>query len=61
LLKEHGIVPEQPAPGNGATPKPIGEIIDDVMRDLPEEVLEQLPVDGAAEHDHYIYGTPKRG
>ena len=19
------------------------------------------PVDGAAEHDHYLYGTPKRG
>lgn len=26
---------------------------------VPEEVLEQLPSDGAEQHDHYIYGTPK--
>ncbi|HZU35970.1 MAG TPA: antitoxin family protein [Gemmataceae bacterium] len=29
-------------------------------RALPPEVLDQLPADGAAQHDHYIYGTPKR-
>jgi antitoxin component of MazEF toxin-antitoxin module len=28
--------------------------------DLPPEVLERLPPDGASQHDHYIYGTPKR-
>ena len=27
---------------------------------LPPEVLEKLPADGASQHDHYIYGTPKR-
>ena len=27
---------------------------------LPDEVFERLPKDGASEHDHYIYGTPKR-
>src|ERR1043165_5996100 len=26
---------------------------------LPEKVLAALPSDGASEHDHYIYGTPK--
>ena len=29
-------------------------------RALPPEVLDRLPSDGAAQHDHYIYGTPKR-
>ena len=29
-------------------------------RDLPPEVLAALPTDGAAQHDHYLYGTPKR-
>ena len=29
-------------------------------RDLPQEVLDRLPTDGAAQHDHYLYGTPKR-
>jgi len=27
---------------------------------LPPEALERLPADGASQHDHYIYGTPKR-
>jgi predicted DNA-binding antitoxin AbrB/MazE fold protein len=27
---------------------------------LPEEVVSKLPTDGASQHDHYIYGTPKR-
>jgi predicted DNA-binding antitoxin AbrB/MazE fold protein len=27
---------------------------------LPEEVLARLPRDGASQHDHYTYGTPKR-
>ena len=29
-------------------------------RALPPETLDRLPADGAAQHDHYIYGTPKR-
>ena len=27
---------------------------------LPPETLDRLPPDGASQHDHYIYGTPKR-
>lgn len=38
----------------------IGERIAALTRDLPAEVLNSLPVDGASQHDHYIYGTPKR-
>jgi predicted DNA-binding antitoxin AbrB/MazE fold protein len=29
-------------------------------RALPPETLDRLPTDGASQHDHYIYGTPKR-
>jgi bifunctional DNA-binding transcriptional regulator/antitoxin component of YhaV-PrlF toxin-antitoxin module len=29
-------------------------------RALPQETLDLLPADGASQHDHYIYGTPKR-
>ncbi|ACB51530.1 hypothetical protein cce_2180 [Crocosphaera subtropica ATCC 51142] len=28
--------------------------------DLTEEELNSLPIDGAEEHDHYLYGTPKK-
>lgn len=40
--------------------QPIWKIIDELGRGIPEEELSRLPKDGAAEHDHYIYGTPKR-
>jgi hypothetical protein len=28
--------------------------------EIPDEELDLLPTDGATQHDHYIYGTPKR-
>jgi predicted RNase H-like HicB family nuclease len=28
--------------------------------DLTEEQLDNLPIDGAEEHDHYLYGSPKK-
>lgn len=52
---------QKPSPSANRSPvRSIGEIIDELMSDLPDEVLDRLPVDGAAQHDHYIYGTPKR-
>jgi hypothetical protein len=30
------------------------------MHSLPDEVFERLPTDGASEHDHYLYGSPRR-
>jgi hypothetical protein len=38
----------------------IWEIAEEFFRDIPEEEIARLPVDGAAQHDHYIYGLPKR-
>lgn len=38
----------------------ISEKIREIMSDVPREVFENLPQDGASEHDHYLYGTPKR-
>jgi predicted DNA-binding antitoxin AbrB/MazE fold protein len=29
-------------------------------KSLSADVLARLPRDGASQHDHYIYGTPKR-
>jgi hypothetical protein len=37
----------------------LGEMAADLLRDVPEEDFACLPVDGAEQHDHYIYGTPK--
>ncbi len=38
----------------------IWQVAQELMADVPPEILEQLPTDGAAQHDHYIYGMPKR-
>jgi hypothetical protein len=40
--------------------RPIWEVIVDNMKDVPPEVMASMPEDGASQHDHYIYGWPKR-
>ena len=40
--------------------KPIWERILERSAAIPEEEWNKLPVDGAEQHDHYVYGTPKR-
>jgi antitoxin component of MazEF toxin-antitoxin module len=39
---------------------PIWERILALTADAPPEELAKLPTDGASQHDHYLYGTPKR-
>jgi len=39
---------------------PIWERIAALTADAPPEELAKPPVDGAAQIDHYLYGTPKR-
>ena len=45
------------------TPEPSGPFWQSFTRQvhaLPDSVFERLPEDGASEHDHYLYGAPKR-
>ena len=44
----------------GEPKHPIWDVIAERMKMLPAEVFERLPEDGASQHDHYIYGLPKR-
>ena len=44
----------------GETAKPIEQIIEEIMADVPESEFDKLPKDGASEHDHYLYGTEKK-
>jgi len=36
------------------------EIILSCMRNVPPEIMATMPTDGASQHDHYIYGWPKK-
>ena len=40
--------------------KPIWEVFEEITASIPEEEWAKLPVDGAEQHDHYLYGVPKR-
>jgi Arc/MetJ-type ribon-helix-helix transcriptional regulator len=57
-LKQEQIQVRQP----DAAPKykPIWEEFEEIAASIPDEEWSKLPVDGAEQHDHYIYGTPKR-
>jgi antitoxin component of MazEF toxin-antitoxin module len=39
---------------------PVWERILALTADAPPEELAKPPADGASQHDHYLYGTPKR-
>ncbi|MGB0560920.1 MAG: hypothetical protein ACPGVO_03850 [Spirulinaceae cyanobacterium] len=41
--------------------QPLWTFVEELVADIPPSVLNTLPTDGAVEHDHYLYGTPKRG
>ena len=40
--------------------RPVWQMVEELLESIPKEVLDQLPTDGSEQHDHYIYGTPKR-
>jgi len=40
--------------------KPIWECILERTADIPDEEWDKLPTDLANQHDHYLYGSPKR-
>jgi hypothetical protein len=53
---------EMAKPDEQATqaPKPVWELFAEAFEDIPDEELEKLPTDLAANVDHYVYGLPKR-
>lgn len=40
--------------------KSIWEKIEERVKQVPDEVCERVPEDGAEQHDHYLYGAPKK-
>lgn len=40
--------------------RPLSARIREMWADMPDDVRAKLPADGASQHDHYIYGIPKR-
>lgn len=38
----------------------LGEKISALSAEVSDDVWETIPSDGSQQHDHYIYGTPKK-
>jgi plasmid stability protein len=55
---EHDLEPELQAAGQPL--RTTAEMILSNMSKVPAEDMATLPKDGASQHDHYIYGWPKR-
>lgn len=64
LEQEHGTSNghETTAPALEAQepPKPIWELFEEASLTIPDEELDRVPTDLAAQVDHYVYGLPKR-
>jgi hypothetical protein len=41
-------------------PQTLGELIDQCFKDVPTEVMGELPEDASLNLDHYLYGAPKK-
>src|SRR6266849_8612916 len=54
MLKENH---EPPLRENG---RPIWEIIAEISSQAPPGTWDDVPTDGSVNHDHYLYGAPKR-
>lgn len=40
--------------------RPIWEVMTEISREIPDEEWAKLPADGSVNHDHYLYGAPKK-
>jgi hypothetical protein len=47
-------------PSVSRTHRHIADVIVENMRNVPSEIMAAMPEDGASQHDHYIYGWPKK-
>jgi hypothetical protein len=50
----------KPDNGSPARHVAIWDKIEEIMRDVPDEVLRSIPTDGSINVDHYLYGAPKK-
>jgi hypothetical protein len=52
--------PAEPQPTAARPLQTAADIVLSHMRKVPPEIMATMPTDGASQHDHYIYGWPKR-
>lgn len=54
------IVEEKVSRSQAKDSRPIWEVAREISESVPLEEWEKLPSDGSVNHDHYLYGAPKK-
>ena len=54
------LLSENEVPKNNDSSQPLWLIAEEISSQVPLEEWQKLPADGAEQHDHYLYGSPKR-
>ena len=49
---------QEPSPRENV--RPIWEIITEIANQAPPGTWDDVPTDGSVNHDHYLYGAPKK-
>jgi hypothetical protein len=47
-------------PSSPKNVRPIWEIITEIANQAPPGTWDEVPTDGSVNHDHYLYGAPKK-
>ena len=50
----------EPEPSAEQPLQTAADIVLSRMRKVPPEIMARMPKDGASQHDHYVYGWPKK-
>jgi hypothetical protein len=51
---------ERPTLSEADRNRPIWELLEEQAQQIPEAELDRIPHDGSVNHDHYMYGAPKK-
>ncbi len=58
--KNEGEAPVEARDPPPATLAPLSEVFAEIMATVPDEELARLPPDWSENHDHYLYGAPRK-
>ncbi|MEQ1605916.1 MAG: hypothetical protein ABL999_13715 [Pyrinomonadaceae bacterium] len=54
------VIEEKASAAQTRTSKSFLERVTEISQQVPDEEWAKLPSDGSVNHDHYLYGAPKR-
>jgi predicted XRE-type DNA-binding protein len=59
-LSQHVTLSIAPEPEAKTDSRPIWDVVDSIMAAVPPGEWDKVPADLGQNHDHYLYGAPKR-